>query len=157
MASRYGHHGKLDFAELQRFYRLFRAPGVGHCGIGGTGPAPVDPFGARVNWVEHNVPPQSLLASGGASAPQTGRTRPLCPYPQTAVYNGSGSTDAASSFRCAGNLETQPVVCNDTLTRYKHEVRGSLDFDGTGANAGRCHVTDPDDDDDDKGDKTARD
>jgi feruloyl esterase len=28
------------------------------------------------------------------------RTRPLCPYPQTARYNGSGSLDDAASFSC---------------------------------------------------------
>ena len=28
------------------------------------------------------------------------RTRPLCPYPQTAVYKGAGSTDEASNFVC---------------------------------------------------------
>jgi hypothetical protein len=78
---------------------------------------------------------------------------PICPYPQTAVYNGSGSIDAASSFRCAGDLESQVVVCNDALTRYKHEVRGKLDFDGTGVNARLCRADDRDDDDD----KVARD
>jgi hypothetical protein len=29
------------------------------------------------------------------------RTRPLCPYPQTAHYKGSGSTDDAANFVCA--------------------------------------------------------
>ena len=28
------------------------------------------------------------------------RTRPLCPYPQTAIYKGTGSTDDAASFTC---------------------------------------------------------
>jgi feruloyl esterase len=28
------------------------------------------------------------------------RTRPLCPYPQIAVYNGTGSIDEAASFNC---------------------------------------------------------
>jgi feruloyl esterase len=28
------------------------------------------------------------------------RTRPLCPYPQTAQYKGSGSTDDAANFVC---------------------------------------------------------
>jgi feruloyl esterase len=27
-------------------------------------------------------------------------TRPLCPYPQIARYNGSGSTDDAQNFTC---------------------------------------------------------
>ena len=28
------------------------------------------------------------------------RTRPLCPYPKVAVYDGSGSTDDAANFNC---------------------------------------------------------
>jgi hypothetical protein len=82
MASRYGKNpNNPDFASLQSFYRLFRAPGVGHCG-GGVGPQPQNLFGALVNWVETGVAPDSILASGGSLAPPTGRTRPLCPYRQ---------------------------------------------------------------------------
>jgi hypothetical protein len=148
MASRYSRHDRPDFANLQDFYRLFRAPGVGHCGFNSAGPVPVDPFGALVNWVEHNEPPQTLLASGGSAAPQIGRTRPLCPYPQRAIYSGAGSINVASSFFCGGNVETQETVCNDTLTRYKYEVRGRLDFDNTGVNARLCRADDRDDDHD---------
>jgi hypothetical protein len=138
MASRYSESGEPDFRALQRFYRLFRAPGVGHCGIASTGPVPVDPFGALVNWVEHGAAPDSLLASGGSAAPPSGRTRPICPYPQTAIYNGTGSTDIAANFHCGGNLETSAVVCADVLTRYKHEVDGGLDYRGTGVNGLEC-------------------
>jgi len=28
------------------------------------------------------------------------RTRPVCPYPERAVYKGSGSTDEAVNFGC---------------------------------------------------------
>jgi len=28
-------------------------------------------------------------------------TRPLCPYPQTAVYDGKGNPNDAASFACA--------------------------------------------------------
>jgi hypothetical protein len=38
----------LDFTTLQGFYRLFRAPGVVHCG-GGTGPQPQNLFDALAN------------------------------------------------------------------------------------------------------------
>jgi hypothetical protein len=144
MASRYSESGEPDFRALQRFYRLFRAPGVGHCGIASTGPVPVDPFGALVNWVEHGAAPDSLLASGGSAAPPSGRTRPICPYPQTAIYNGTGSTDVAANFHCGGNLETSAVVCADVLTRYKHEVDGGLDYRGTGVNGPECTDRGPD-------------
>ncbi|HEY1262516.1 MAG TPA: tannase/feruloyl esterase family alpha/beta hydrolase [Terriglobales bacterium] len=142
MAARYGHNSRPDFRELNKFYRLFRAPGVGHCGIASTGPVPVDPFSALVNWVEHGVAPDSLLAAGGSAAPSTGRTRPVCVYPKTAIYNGSGSTDDAQNFHCGGNLETRDVVCADVLTRYKHEVHGGLDFSGSGVEFGHCRLND---------------
>jgi feruloyl esterase len=30
-------------------------------------------------------------------------TRPLCPYPQRAVYEGSGSTNDAANYTCKVN------------------------------------------------------
>jgi hypothetical protein len=140
MAVRYGHDGKPDFKNLQTFYRLFRAPGVGHCGLGSAGPVPVNPFGALVKWVEHGVAPNSLLASGGSAAPPTGRTRPVCAYPQTAIYNGTGNVNDASSFHCEGNVETPQVVCADVLVRYKHEENGKLDYRGTGVTPSMCRA-----------------
>jgi hypothetical protein len=124
-----------DFATLQGFYRLFRAPGVGHCG-GGTGPQPQNLFDALVNWVEKGIAPNQILAQGGVVPT---RTRPLCPYPTTAIYNGSGSTDVATNFDCGGNLETFSTVCNDVIIKYKHENSSArLDFKGTGVNRNIC-------------------
>ncbi len=140
MAVRYGQDGKPDFQNLQTFYRLFRAPGVGHCGLGSTGPVPVNPFGALVDWVEHGVAPDSLLARGGSAAPSTGRTRPVCAYPETAIYNGAGDINDASSFHCGGDVETPKVVCADVLVRYKHEVNGKLDYRGTGVTPSMCRA-----------------
>src|SRR5262249_30868595 len=116
MASRYGKKPTPDWKTLQSFYRLFRAPGVGHCG-GGAGPQPQNLFTALVNWVEHGAAPNQILAEGGTPA----RTRPLCPYPQTAIYNGSGSTDVAANFHCGDNLDTAKTVCADVLVTYKSE------------------------------------
>jgi len=142
MASRYGKNpNNPDFASLQSFYRLFRAPGVGHCG-GGVGPQPQNLFGALVNWVETGVAPDSILASGGSLAPPTGRTRPLCPYPTTAIYNGTGSTDDAANFHCGGDLETAATVCKDVLAKYKHEneVDTPIDYSKTGVNRNACRA-----------------
>lgn len=142
MAS-HGKSGNPDFERLQEFYRLFRAPGVAHCG-GGAGPQPQNLFGALVNWVENGVAPEQILASGG------GRTRPLCPYPQTAIYNGSGDTNVAANFHCGGNLEEREIVCADVLTKYKHEEKGHLGYRGTGVNRHACeHPRSPHDGDDD--------
>jgi hypothetical protein len=136
MAARYGRHHDPDFKNLQSFYRLFRGPGVGHC-AGGVGPQPQNLFNALVDWVEKGVAPDTILAQGGQGAPPT-RIRPLCAYPQTAIYNGTGSTDDAANFHCGGNLEKRTVVCADVLTKYKHEVKGPLDFGGTGVTRMGC-------------------
>jgi hypothetical protein len=136
IAARHGRHGEPDFAALQRFYRLFRAPGVGHCG-GGIGPQPQNLFGALVSWVEHGVAPDQILATTTTGGVVT-RSRPLCLYPQTAIYNGTGSTDDAASFHCGGDLEKPSVVCADVLVKYKHEVDGKLDFEASGADRKVC-------------------
>jgi feruloyl esterase len=97
------------------FYRLFMAPGVGHC-QGGPGP---DVFGgaasggsfdpehdmvaALVRWVEQGQAPDRIIATkyqdGDVSKPIV-RTRPLCVYPQVARWTGKGSTDDAANFVC---------------------------------------------------------
>jgi tannase/feruloyl esterase len=86
------------YAQTQTFARLFMAPGVAHCG-GGDGPQPQGLLEAVVNWVEHGEVPSTITASRTLPTGAL-RTRPLCPYPQTAVWNGSGSTDDARSFVC---------------------------------------------------------
>ncbi len=136
MASRYG-GGKPDFERLKSFYRLFRAPGVAHCG-GGAGPQPQHLFDKLVDWVENGHPPERILAETKSPEGKVTRSRPLCPYPQTAIYKGTGSTDDAANFRCGGNLETPQVVCSDVLVQYKHETDGPLDYSGTGVDERVC-------------------
>jgi feruloyl esterase len=79
-------------------YRLFMAPGMGHCG-GGEGPNTFDMVTALERWVEQGQAPHQILASHVARG-VTGRTRPLCPFPQIAQYTGSGSIDEAANFTC---------------------------------------------------------
>lgn len=99
-------------AETDKFFRLFLAPGMGHCS-GGSGPnvfgngglsapAPTpqnDLLMALDRWVDQGVAPDSVTASRVSGGTVT-RTRPLCAYPKKAVYKGSGSTDDAASFSC---------------------------------------------------------
>lgn len=80
-----------------RFARLFNVPGMDHCS-GGEALDDFDPVTPLYDWVEKDQAPEAILARG-ASFP--GRERPLCPYPQIARYQGSGSVDDAASFRCA--------------------------------------------------------
>jgi feruloyl esterase len=84
-----------QFKDVREFIRLFLAPGMLHCSDG-PGPSAVDYLTALEAWVENGEAPDSLLSSGGIPY----RTRPLCPYPQVAVWDGTGDPDVADSFSC---------------------------------------------------------
>jgi feruloyl esterase len=142
---------------------------VSHCGLGILSHASLGPwpqsgadFNVVINWVEKGVAPSQVLGSGNTAAPAfiagspTALTRPLCPYPQTAVYNGSGNVNDAANWHCGGDMERntpvgaplagppgQPVACYDVLVKYKHEVNGPLDFEGSGVNPAICHAGGP--------------
>ena len=107
-------HGELR--RVQDFYRLFLMPGVGHCtpsvdigpdNIGAENQLAVSPdpehdaVSALMAWVERGTAPQKLIATkfnNNNSAQGIQMQRPLFPYPAEAVWNGTGSTNAASSF-----------------------------------------------------------
>jgi hypothetical protein len=84
--------GPASFAEAAR---LFLVPGMTHCG-GGPALDDFDPLTAIEGWVERGEVPDRLLARGTAFP---GRTRPLCPFPQEARYQG-GEAERAESFAC---------------------------------------------------------
>lgn len=78
--------------------RLFMAPGMGHC-QGGEGPDTFDGISALEQWVEKGQAPARIIASQ-LNHGQVVRTRPLCPYPEVAHYDGKGDPDDAASFIC---------------------------------------------------------
>lgn len=95
---------RIDAKEGGRandFLRLFVVPGMNHC-AGGVATDRFDMLTPLENWVERAQPPASVIAEAtnpgyfGAAS----RSRPLCPYPQYAHYNGSGDINLASSFSC---------------------------------------------------------
>jgi feruloyl esterase len=95
---------KKSLGALDQSFRLFMVPGMAHCG-GGPGATHFDALGAVVDWVEHGVAPDKIIANRLPPGTTQGATegtlqRPLCPYPRTARYQGSGSTNDASSFAC---------------------------------------------------------
>ena len=98
------------YDRTRDFFRLFMAPGMGHC-AGGPGPNQFDAVTALEQWVEKGVTPDTLLATH-STAGRVDRTRPLCPYPQVARYKGTGSIDEAASFSCvapaSSNRATSP-------------------------------------------------
>jgi len=97
-----------DLVALRRtqdFLRLFMVPGMNHC-AGGPGTDQFDMVTALEKWAEQGTAPDSILASHVANGAVT-FTRPLCPYPQLASYNGSGNPNDAANFTCTDE-EAQP-------------------------------------------------
>jgi feruloyl esterase len=79
--------------------RLFMVPGGGHCG-GGDGTSIFNATTALGTWVTTGKAPDRIEASRFTPDFKVDRTRPVCPWPQTARYKGTGSTDDAASFEC---------------------------------------------------------
>jgi tannase/feruloyl esterase len=82
--------------------RLFFAPGMAHCG-GGEGPNVFDALTPLEQWREQGKAPASIPATHSTNG-KVDRSRPLCPFPQVALYKGSGSIDDAANFVC-GNAK----------------------------------------------------
>ncbi len=80
------------------FMRLFMLPGMTHC-AGGQGPDQHDPMTAIVDWVEAGQAPEVMIARKYQDG-ELARSRPLCPYPEVARYDGTGSIDDAANFTC---------------------------------------------------------
>src|SRR5580700_992819 len=88
--------------QTQEYYRLFMVPGMNHCS-GGPGANVFDMLTPLVQWVEQDVAPASVVAThyvNNTPAQGVAFTRPLCPYPQEAVYQGTGDTNDAANFVC---------------------------------------------------------
>ena len=86
-------------AAVRDYARLFMLPGVLHCG-GGPGPDTFDWLTAIEDWVERETAPARLVAATRGAAGEPVMTRPVCPYPEVAVYMVTGSVDDEASFRC---------------------------------------------------------
>jgi len=84
-----------DSQGPQDWARLFLVPGMTHCG-GGQSTDRFDMLATIQQWVERGQAPDRVIASGRAFP---GKTRPLCPYPKVARYDG-GNPDDQKSFSC---------------------------------------------------------
>jgi feruloyl esterase len=100
---------------LRGFFRLFMAPGMGHC-AGGPGPNQFDALTALEQWVEKGIAPEKLIASHSTNG-KVDRTRPLCPYPQVARYKGTGSIDDAANFACVAPTPRKGPATSDPMAR----------------------------------------
>jgi feruloyl esterase len=104
-------NAKMGAANAESLLRLYMVPGMGHCG-GGPGPnqfgqasvphadAQHDIDAALEAWVEKGEAPAAIVASK-AEKGKVVRTRPLCPWPAVAKWDGKGNTDDAASFSCS--------------------------------------------------------
>ncbi|MDX4955171.1 tannase/feruloyl esterase family alpha/beta hydrolase [Delftia acidovorans] len=102
---------RRNHGDAADFARLYLVPGMNHCS-GGPATEQFDMLSSLVAWVEKGQAPDRVIASargagnaGGVNAdlPATWsptRTRPLCPHPLAARYNGSGDMESAASFSC---------------------------------------------------------
>jgi feruloyl esterase len=84
---------------------------MGHCS-GGPSTDQFDMLTPLVAWVEQGTEPQAITATARGTGNAAGanlevpgawgasRTRPLCPYPKVARYDGTGDVNLAASFSC---------------------------------------------------------
>ena len=100
----------------EAFARLYMVPGMQHCGDGpgatsfgaqgtvqGAEDAEHNVSVALEQWVEKGIAPGTVIATKyEEDNPAKGVkiTRPLCAYPATAKYKGSGDTNDAANFVC---------------------------------------------------------
>lgn len=108
---------KIGEEKTENAVRLYLVPGMQHCAFGpgatefgqGMGPrsdAQHDIFTALEQWVEKGTAPEALTAEkseGKGVERKAVMTRPLCPYPERAKYDGKGDSHQAKSFACVLN------------------------------------------------------
>ena len=85
--------------DVDEYSRLYMLPGMSHCG-GGAGPSQADWLEAIRAWVEDGKAPERLVSQQLDETDRVFRTRPICPYPQTASYLGKGDPDDEANFAC---------------------------------------------------------
>jgi feruloyl esterase len=114
--------------SIPDFYRLYLIPGMGHCagsavdapwyinggiqafelgptvfGVPGFEDPKHDALLALMDWVERGIAPQEIVATkyvNDVVGMGVQAQRPLCPYPETARYNGTGNPNVSESWDC---------------------------------------------------------
>lgn len=122
--------------RVRQYHRLFMLPATAHCGgstgpssIGGGMPEPPVAFrnadnhvvSAVIKWVEQGVAPEKIIANRFSGATVT-RSRPLCPYPAQAVYNGSGDVNVAANFSCVQQVESASSINGGDIVQIKNSL-----------------------------------
>jgi len=107
-----------NLAATQAFARYYLAPGMGHCGGGGTDGTGFGDFGQAASvpgaidsdiilqlarWVETGTVPAPVALQHAAQNDAITAQRPLCAYPAFPDYAG-GDPRKASSYRCVPHV-----------------------------------------------------
>lgn len=101
-----GLYHTIPRASAEQQLRLFMVPGMDHC-AGGEGASQFDTLAAIDAWATTGLAPNRIVATrGGAGGPPGAPqlppiSRPLCPYPLYAKYDGSGDEADEANFSCA--------------------------------------------------------
>ena len=92
--------GGMDAAR--DFNRLFMIPGVDHCGIlsgPGINQSGFDLITVMETWLDGTAPDEIMTTRRDADGNDVWN-RPVCAWPQKAVYDGAGNPNAPESFAC---------------------------------------------------------
>ena len=131
-------HGQAFGDQVRQYHRLFMLPATGHCGgstgpnsIGGGAPEPPKAYrtaethavSAVMKWVEEGVAPGKIVATRFDATGAVLRQRPVCPYPEQAVYSGSGSIDSAANFSCQAPALRDRGVGEGDLLHARNALR----------------------------------
>lgn len=85
-----------NIKEVDEYARLYLVPGMGHCAGGERTVDTFDLLTPLVEWVENGTPPGAVVATGRS---MPGESRPLCPWPTYAHFEG-GDPARAESYSC---------------------------------------------------------
>jgi feruloyl esterase len=115
---------KMGEQSTGEFVKLYMVPGMMHC-VGGPGPFIFGQLGIAMSrdpqenmftsleqWTEQGKTPNRIIATKLRDDKDRSNgilmTRPLCPFPELAVYDGKGDPKDASAFACV--ISAKPEV-----------------------------------------------
>jgi len=92
--------------------RVFMVPGMRHCG-NGPGPGEFGAMAAMETWREKGTAPAQIIGRNTAEKFK----RPLCPYPQVAVYRGTEKPIVVARGTAADDVHIQEEALDDPTDR----------------------------------------
>jgi hypothetical protein len=95
---------RMGMEATKNFVRLYLVPGMGHGD--GRFDGGFDTVGTLDAWVDRGIAPVNMVVTDNNS----GRTRPLCEWPEWPQYGGVGDVKSAASFACVGSVQVGGVL-----------------------------------------------